>query len=104
MLAELFTLLLSMIEGLLSRRPGRPEDIRRFYRSVEWKRVRYEVLMRNPRCVICGASAKIGARMNVDHIKPLSQRWDLRLDRRNLQTTCANCNWGKGGRSSQFPG
>lgn len=41
MLAELFTMLLSMIEGLLRQRRGRPEDIRRFYRSVEWKRVRY---------------------------------------------------------------
>lgn len=58
----------------------------------------YEALVRNPHCVICGASAKTGARMNVDHIRPLSKRWDLRLDRRNLQTTCAACNGGKGGR------
>lgn len=34
--------------------------------------------------------------MNVDHIKPLHKRWDLRLNPRNLQTLCASCNWGKG--------
>ncbi len=40
--------------------------------------------------------------MNVDHIKPPSPRWDLRLDRRNLQTACASCNWGKGGAGLSF--
>jgi 5-methylcytosine-specific restriction endonuclease McrA len=47
----------------------------------------------------CGRGPKDGARMNVDHIKPLSRRWDLRLTSSNLQTTCASCNWGKGGRT-----
>lgn len=98
MLAELFDLLLAPLERAIRRRQGRPEEIKRFYRSVEWKRARYEVLTRNPRCSICGRSAKDGAKMQVDHIKPLSKRWDLRLDRRNLQTACAACNWGKGGR------
>jgi len=98
MLVELLDLLLSPIERALRRRRGKPEDVRRFYRTGEWKRARYEALIRNPRCVICGASAKSGARMNVDHIKPLSKRWDLRLTTSNLQTTCAACNWGKGGR------
>lgn len=83
--------------GKPSRR-AKPEDIKRFYRSVEWKRTRYDALIRNPRCVVCGASTRSGAGMNVDHIKPLWRRWDLRLDPRNLQTTCASYNWGKGGR------
>jgi 5-methylcytosine-specific restriction endonuclease McrA len=56
------------------------------------------VLRREPCCRHCGVSAADGARMNVDHRKPLSKRWDLRLKRRNLQTLCASCNWGKGGR------
>jgi 5-methylcytosine-specific restriction endonuclease McrA len=55
-------------------------------------------LSRSPACFLCGRSARDGARMNVDHIKPLSKRWDLRLDPRNLQTACASRNWGKGGR------
>src|SRR5579862_2873892 len=29
-------------------------------------------------------SARDGAKMNVDHIRPLSKRWDLRLKRKNL--------------------
>ena len=95
MLAEIIDLFLSPIERALRKRRGKPDDIKRFYRTVEWKRARYDALTRNPRCAICGASAKSGARMNVDHIKPLSKRWDLRLARRNLQTTCASCNWGQ---------
>jgi 5-methylcytosine-specific restriction endonuclease McrA len=97
MLAEIITLLLAPLEALLARRRARPEQIRRFYRSAEWKRARYAVLARQPRCATCGATAQDGARMNVDHIRPLSRRWDLRLDPRNLQTLCASCNWGKGG-------
>ena len=76
----------------VTRRPGKPEDIERFYRTVEWKRGRHQALSRNPACVICGASATTGARMNADHIKPLSKRWDLRLSARDLQTLCASCN------------
>lgn len=98
MLTEILDLLLSPIENALRKRRGKPEDIQRFYKSVEWKRARYEALAQNPRCALCGASAKTGARMNVDHIKPLSKRWDLRLSASNLQTLCASCNWGKGGR------
>jgi 5-methylcytosine-specific restriction endonuclease McrA len=97
MLAELITLLLSPITLLLRRRRATPEEIRRFYRSAEWKRARYEALCRSPACVACGRSAADGAKMNVDHIKPLSQRWDLRFVQSNLQTMCAACNWGKGG-------
>jgi 5-methylcytosine-specific restriction endonuclease McrA len=99
MLSELFDLLLSPIAFLLARKRATPEQIRRFYRSVEWKRARYETLRRSPRCAICGRLARDGARMNVDHIKPLSRRWDLRLAPGNLQTACASCNWGKGGRA-----
>jgi 5-methylcytosine-specific restriction endonuclease McrA len=83
---------------LLHRKRATPDEIKRFYRSTEWKRARYETLIRQPACVICGTSAKNGAQMNVDHIQPLHRRWDLRLNRKNLQTACASCNWGKGGR------
>jgi 5-methylcytosine-specific restriction endonuclease McrA len=80
------------------QRRATPEQIKLFYRSPEWKRIRYEVLTKSPRCRHCGTSAAAGAKMNVDHKKPLSKRWDLRLKRANLQTLCASCNWGKGGR------
>ena len=101
MLAELLTLLLSPISALLRRRFDKrgasPEEIRQFYRSVEWKRARYAHLARSPSCLACGRSAKDGARMNVDHIRPLHRTWHLRLDSGNLQTLCALCNHGKGG-------
>jgi hypothetical protein len=97
MVAELITLLLSPITFLLRKRRATREEISRFYRSAAWKRARYEALSRSPACLACGRSARDGAKMNVDHIKPLSKPWDLRLDQRNLQTMCASCNWGKGG-------
>ncbi len=98
MLAELFDLLIALLSRWFVRRRATPEEIRRFYRSAAWKRARYEALARNPRCSICGRGVKDGATMQVDHIQPLSRRWDLRLAPRNLQTACSACNWGKGGR------
>ncbi len=44
MLAELLTLLLSPVVRLLRRRRASPEEIKRFYRSAEWRRARYETL------------------------------------------------------------
>jgi 5-methylcytosine-specific restriction protein A len=68
-----------------------------YYKTPEWKRLRYDHLLKSPKCLACGRSAKDGARMNVDHIKPLHTHWHLRLHPGNLQTLCALCNHGKGG-------
>ena len=101
MLGEILTLLFSPLAWLMRRAIGRKrassDEIKRFYRSAEWKRLRYAHLAASPVCKACGASAKDGARMNVDHIRPLHASWHRRLDRTNLQTLCASCNWGKGG-------
>lgn len=35
-------------------------------------------------------------RIVVDHIKPISKHWHLRLDPDNLQVLCNDCNKGKG--------
>ena len=54
------------------------------------------------RCECCGAGAHemtVGGfpvRMHVDHIKPISKYWELRLEIENLQVLCAECNQGKG--------
>jgi hypothetical protein len=96
-LGELLTLIFLPLSCIARQRRATPEQVRAFYRSAEWKTARFDVLRRQPRCCHCGASAADGARMNVDHRKPLSKRWDLRLNRR-MQTFCASCNWGKGGR------
>jgi 5-methylcytosine-specific restriction endonuclease McrA len=82
-------------EGWARRWPSK-EEIRDFYHSEAWKKARYNQLARSSRCAACGASAKDGAKMNVDHIKPLHKYWELRLSPKNLQTLCASCNWGKG--------
>lgn len=95
-LTELIDLLLAGPCFSCSKKRATNAEIRRFYQSAAWKRARYEALCRMPGCVVCGRAAKDGAKMNVDHIKPLSKRWDLRLSQYNLQTTCASCNWGKG--------
>ena len=70
-----------------------------FFDSPEWKRVRYQVLKRDGgKCQCCGRSAKQGAVMNVDHIKPRLKYPKLALKMSNLQTLCASCNQGKGGK------
>lgn len=74
-----------------------------FYKSWEWRRVRMEALKEHGRaCQCCGATPGMKdatgnpVRLCVDHIKPLSKFWHLRLDRSNLQILCDECNMGKG--------
>lgn len=72
----------------------RPKDA--FYRSEIWKGLRYQALKKHgARCQCCGASAKTGAVLHVDHIKPRSKFPALALDLDNLQILCAPCNEGK---------
>lgn len=96
-LGDLLTLLFLPLVWSFRQRRATQEQIKRFYRSEEWMKIRYDVLDRSRRCRHRGASAA-EARMNVDHKKPLSKRWDLRAKTSNLQTLCASCNRGKGGR------
>ena len=68
-----------------------------FYNTRQWKELRYKILVRfGARCQCCGATAKDGAKINVDHIVPLSRNWERRLDESNLQVLCGGCNMGKG--------
>lgn len=74
-----------------------------FYRSWEWRTLRMQVIKRFGReCQCCGATpgqvtpGGDPVRICVDHIKPLSKRWDLRLVESNLQILCDECNQGKG--------
>lgn len=79
------------------------DDKAEFYRSWDWRTLRTKVLQQyGARCMCCGAAPDhktVGGEpvvIVVDHIKPLSKRWDLRLDRNNLQVLCQECNQGKG--------
>lgn len=81
-------------------RPIRPKRATRpkksFYQSDEWRALRYQVLVKfGARCQCCGASAKDGKQIHVDHIKPRSKYPLLELDFNNLQVLCEDCNLGK---------
>lgn len=66
-----------------------------FLRSWEWRELRYKVLNNRGRsCECCGAKPPEKV-MHVDHIKPLSKYWQLRLKESNLQVLCEDCNIGK---------
>lgn len=74
-----------------------------FYKSWDWRKARFAVLQRyGYTCMCCGAkkgdmtAQGIEVRIVVDHIKPLSRYWHLRLDACNLQVLCDECNMGKG--------
>lgn len=63
--------------------------------------MRYKVIKKsNGKCCACGKSAKDGAVLHVDHIKPKSHYPELALDISNLQVLCSECNLGKGNRDS----
>ncbi len=87
---------------------ARPFHVAKKYRKLDrtktfllgwqWRQLRYEVLKdRGARCELCGATAA-DSRIEVDHIKPISKHWDLRLMKSNLQVLCRDCNMGKGNR------
>lgn len=78
-------------------KPGTKTDKQMFYDSWEWTTLRMQILKRFGRtCMCCGAKPGNGVIMHVDHIKPLSKYWELRLDPDNLQVLCNTCNKGKG--------
>jgi 5-methylcytosine-specific restriction endonuclease McrA len=69
------------------------EEKRAFYESWEWRKLRFEVLTKyGARCMLCRDTE---GKIVVDHIRPLSRHWDLRLDAGNLQVLCDACNMGK---------
>lgn len=56
--------------------------------------LRYDIMRRDGfKCVLCGASAKDGVILHVDHIIPVSKGG--RSVRSNLRTLCERCNLGK---------
>lgn len=73
---------------------------KKFQESKEYQRkamsdsLRYDILKRDGfRCVLCGRSAADGAKLHVDHIKPIAKGG--KTVKSNLRTLCEHCNWGK---------
>jgi hypothetical protein len=76
-------------------------DKNKFYQSWEWKAVRYAILNKfGAKCMLCGATNQ-DSKICVDHIKPISLFWDLRLAEDNLQVLCDDCNKGKSNKSQK---
>lgn len=69
-----------------------------FYKSEEWRSLRYRVLKKyGACCMACGRSKKDhNVVIHVDHIKPRSTHPNLQLNFDNLQVLCEDCNIGKG--------
>lgn len=75
--------------------PG-PDDSA-FYTSRAWRVLRYETLRKwGARCQCCGRTARHGAVIQVDHIRPRGVFPRLALAADNLQVLCRDCNLGKG--------
>jgi len=80
------------------RKKTNPKKLTDFYKSHEWKRLRYEAFKKyGNRCMCCGATPADGYLLQVDHIKPIGRHPKLALDIDNLQILCSGCNWGKYG-------
>lgn len=56
------------------------------------QRVRYEMIVNNPYCALCGKTLEDGIKLEVDHIDNNPTNNDLA----NLQVLCNKCNSGKG--------
>ena len=77
-----------------NRRPAR----HRFYGTWEWKRFRGDVLKeRGSVCYNCGCTY---GPIELDHIIPLADRPDLKLDRDNVMVLCGTCHRHKTGQGS----
>lgn len=67
-----------------------------FYSSKAWKTLRYQALLKHGgTCHCCGAMARDGVQIHVDHILPRSKYPEFELDLNNLQILCGDCNIGK---------
>lgn len=66
-------------------------------RGRPWRRIRAQVLARDPWCTIRGPRCT-GKATTVDHIIPLSIRPDLAHDPSNLRGACVPCNSAGGAR------
>ncbi|WP_294537598.1 HNH endonuclease [uncultured Rhodoblastus sp.] len=63
-------------------------------RSTLSLKIRWNVLQRDEyKCVVCGATAHDGAKLEVDHIHPVSKGGSDDIG--NLRTLCQDCNSGK---------
>jgi ATP adenylyltransferase len=82
----------SLIQKFIVQRGIRIWDHRMIDEEPVPDSIRYQVLKRDRRCLLCGATAK-DRPLQVDHIVPRSKGGATSLE--NLQTLCFECNGGK---------
>lgn len=70
----------------------RTDRSKQFYHSVAWKRAREIIRIRdNGLCQECFKQKRLTVGTIVDHIIPIKQDWNKRLDEDNLQLLCQAC-------------
>lgn len=70
----------------------RSGQIKRFYKSKEWKRKRKEILRRdNYECQRCKREGGFSKATTVHHIKHLDEHPELALVDSNLESLCSTC-------------
>jgi len=70
------------------------ENTKKYQRSLMTDSLRYDILRRdNFTCQLCGSSKGEGAKLEVDHIHPVSKGGKTAPS--NLRTLCRECNQGK---------
>jgi 5-methylcytosine-specific restriction endonuclease McrA len=89
---EIFHVLL--LSKQMDERLEAARQTKEYQRSLMKNSLRYDVMKRDGfKCVLCGATAADGAKLQVDHIFPVSKGG--RTEMSNLRTLCKNCNLGK---------
>lgn len=93
---EAWKTILAFANHITGRPSKRFQTDDQFYSSQKWKELRYIALQQSGgKCTLCGASAKDGVQLHVDHIIPRSVAPKKRFDLDNLQILCSDCNLGK---------
>ena len=73
----------------------------KFYHSAKWRKLRIQVLTKNPMCVHCQLNGNITLATVADHIKPVSQGGEIwQID--NLQGLCESCHNTKSSKESKI--
>lgn len=76
-----------------SYRMEREGKYQRFYKTTAWRKLSHNYLLANPLCEWCLKNGIMRKADIVDHIEPIRDNWDRRLDKDNLRSLCNSCHW-----------
>jgi 5-methylcytosine-specific restriction protein A len=79
----------------------RNQELQAFYDSPQWRRMRAIKIKCTPYCEECYRQGSISEAKIVDHILPIKDCPDRRLDLTNLQSLCLSCHNKKHGKNKQ---